>query len=100
MKFIQCSMCRRAAAWVIDKEVFCEGHKEVIIETFGVDHFPIHRLNERRLTRSLSVAASLNQTPKDMWRQRLLKVLLDAESRRNPHGARDLQYSAAPGDLL
>jgi hypothetical protein len=44
MKFIQCSMCRRAAAWVIDKEVFCEGHKEVIIETFGVDHFPIHRL--------------------------------------------------------
>ena len=36
MKFIQCSMCRRAAAWVIDKEV--------IIETFGVDHFPIHRL--------------------------------------------------------
>ena len=44
MKFIQCSMCRRAAAWVIDKEVFCEGHKEVIIETFGVDHFPIRRL--------------------------------------------------------
>jgi hypothetical protein len=44
MKFIQCSMCRRAAAWVIDKEVFCEGHKELIIETFGVDHFPIHRL--------------------------------------------------------
>ena len=44
MKFIQCSMCRRAAAWVIDEEVFCEGHKEMIIETFGVDHFPIHRL--------------------------------------------------------
>jgi hypothetical protein len=44
MTFIQCSMCRRAAAWVIDKEVFCEGHKEMIIETFGVDHFPIHRL--------------------------------------------------------
>lgn len=44
MKFIQCSMCRRAAAWVIDKEVFCEAHKELIIETFGVDHFPIHRL--------------------------------------------------------
>jgi hypothetical protein len=31
-------------ARMIDKEVFCEGHKEVIIETFGVDHFPIHRL--------------------------------------------------------
>jgi len=44
MKFIQCSMCRRVAAWVIDKEVFCEGHKETIIETFGVDHFPIRRL--------------------------------------------------------
>jgi hypothetical protein len=44
MKFIQCSMCRRAAAWVIDKEVFCEGHKERIIANFGVDHFPIRRL--------------------------------------------------------
>jgi hypothetical protein len=44
MTFIQCSMCRRAAAWVIDKEVFCEGHKELIIEAFGVDHFPIRRL--------------------------------------------------------
>jgi hypothetical protein len=44
MKFIQCSMCRRAAAWVIDKEAFCEGHKELVIETFGVDHFSIHRL--------------------------------------------------------
>ena len=44
MNFIQCSMCRRAAAWVIDEEVFCEGHKEMIIETFGVDHFPIRRL--------------------------------------------------------
>jgi hypothetical protein len=52
------------------------------------------------MTRSLSVAASLNQTPKEKWRQRLLEVLLDAESHRNPHGARDLQYSAAPGDLL
>ena len=33
-----------AAAWVFDKEVFCEGHKEMIIEIFGVDHFPIRRL--------------------------------------------------------
>ena len=46
MKFIQCSMCRRAAAWLIDHEVFCEGHKEIIIETFGVDRFPIRRLTE------------------------------------------------------
>ena|SRR5882724_3981832 len=52
------------------------------------------------MTRSLSVAASLNQTLKEKWRHRLLEVLLDAESRRNPHRARDLQYSAAPGDLL
>ena len=52
------------------------------------------------MTRSLSVAASLNQTSKEKWRQRLLEVMLDAESRRNPRGARDLQYSAAPGDLL
>lgn len=49
MQFIQCSMCGRAAAWVIDNEVFCEGHKEVIIENFGVDRFPIFRLmNEDR----------------------------------------------------
>ena len=44
MKFIQCSMCNRRAAWVIDRETFCEGHKEMIIKTFGVDHFPIRRL--------------------------------------------------------
>jgi hypothetical protein len=51
------------------------------------------------MTHSLSVAASLNQTP-DKWRQRLLEVMLDGESRRNPHGARDLQHSVAPGGLL
>ena len=52
------------------------------------------------MTRSPSVAASLNQTPKEKWRRRLLEVLLDAGSRRNLRGARDLQYSAAPGGLL
>ena len=67
MNFIQCSMCRRAAAWVIDKEAFCEGHKEVIIETFGVDHFPIHRLTNKDDAFAI-VAASLNQTPKEKWR--------------------------------
>ena len=46
MNFIQCSICHRAAAWVIDDEVFCEGHKEGVIEAFGVDHFPIRRLTE------------------------------------------------------
>jgi hypothetical protein len=46
MHIIQCSICRRAAAWMIDAEVFCEGHKEGIIEAFGIDHFPIRRLSE------------------------------------------------------
>jgi hypothetical protein len=31
---------------MIDAEVFCEGHKEGIIEAFGIDHFPIRRLAE------------------------------------------------------
>ena len=44
MHIIQCSICRRAAAWMIDADVFCEGHKEGIIEAFGIDHFPIRRL--------------------------------------------------------
>jgi len=39
-------MCRRPAAWLIDTEVFCEGHKELIIEAAGVDRFKIHRLAE------------------------------------------------------
>jgi hypothetical protein len=46
MNVVQCSICRRAAAWMIDDKVFCEGHKEVIIEAFGVDRFPIRRLTE------------------------------------------------------
>ena len=46
MHIIQCSICHRAAAWVIDDEVFCEGQKEGVIEAFGVDHFPIRRLTE------------------------------------------------------
>ena len=46
MNFIQCSICHRAAAWMIDTEVFCEGHKEGIIEAFGIYHFPIRRLTE------------------------------------------------------
>jgi hypothetical protein len=31
---------------MIDTEVFCEGHKEGIIEAFGIDHFSIRRLTE------------------------------------------------------
>ena len=34
------------SAWLIDTEFFCEGHEEKIIETFGVNRFPIRRLTE------------------------------------------------------
>jgi hypothetical protein len=44
MGVTECSMCRRPAAWLIDTEVFCEAHKELIIETAGVDRFTIRRL--------------------------------------------------------
>jgi len=44
MRVTECSMCRRRAAWLIDTEVFCEGHKELIIEAAGVDRFRIRRL--------------------------------------------------------
>ena len=46
MRVVECSMCRRPAAWLIDTEVFCEGHKELIIEAAGVDRFRIRRLTE------------------------------------------------------
>ena len=46
MSVTECSMCRRPAAWLIETEVFCEGHKELIIETAGVDQFRIRRLTE------------------------------------------------------
>jgi hypothetical protein len=46
MRVIERSMCRRRAAWLIDREVFCEGHKEVIVQEAGVDRFSIRRLTE------------------------------------------------------
>jgi hypothetical protein len=46
MRVKECSMCRRPAACLIDTEVFCEGHKELIIKAAGVDQFRIHRLTE------------------------------------------------------
>ena len=46
MRVTKCSMCRRPAAWLIDTEVFCEGHKELIIEAAGVDRFSMCRLTE------------------------------------------------------
>lgn len=46
MSVTECSMCHRPAAWLIATEAFCEGHKELIIETAGVDQFRIRRLTE------------------------------------------------------
>jgi len=46
MEIQECSLCHRPAAWLIDTELFCEGHKEKIIEAFGVDRFPSRRLSE------------------------------------------------------
>ena len=39
-------MCHRPAAWLINTELFCEGHKEKLIEALGVERFPIRRLSE------------------------------------------------------
>ena len=50
MGVTECSMCRRPAVWSIDTEVFCEGHKELIIEVSGVDRFRIRRLTEAECT--------------------------------------------------
>ena len=46
MSVTECSMCHRPAAWLIATEVFCEGHKELIIMAAGVDRFRIRRLTE------------------------------------------------------
>lgn len=46
MRVNECSMCRRRAAWLIERELFCEGHKEVIVQEAGVDHFTVRRLTE------------------------------------------------------
>jgi hypothetical protein len=46
MRVIECSMCRRRAAWLIDREVFCEGHKEIVVQQAGLDRFPIRRLTQ------------------------------------------------------
>ncbi len=73
MRAMECSMCRRPAAWLIDSEVFCEGHKELIIEAAGVDRFRIRRLTEAerafqsggRLSRTVAVK---KEAQKFRWR--------------------------------
>ncbi len=53
MRVIECSMCRRRAAWLIEKELFCERHKEVVAHEAGIDRFSIRRLtNAERAFRS------------------------------------------------
>jgi hypothetical protein len=34
------------AAWLIDMELFSEGHKEVIVHEVAIDHFTVRRLTE------------------------------------------------------
>ena len=46
METQECSLCHRQAAWLMGTELFCDGHKERIIEDFGVDCLPIRRLTE------------------------------------------------------
>jgi hypothetical protein len=46
METQECSLCHRQATCLIGAELFCEGHKEKIIEDLGVDCFPIYRLTE------------------------------------------------------
>ena len=65
----QCSLCRRPAAWVIQKEIFCELHKEEIIARHGVDRFPVKRVSaqEERFTvrgRHKHSAPSIPSSPK------------------------------------
>jgi len=60
MKAMECSMCRRPAAWLIDAEVFPEGHKERIIEAAGVDRFKIRRLTEAK--RNLQCGGRISQS--------------------------------------
>ena len=41
-----CSLCNRPAVWSIHNELFCEVHKEGIVDQFGIDHFPMYPLSE------------------------------------------------------
>lgn len=46
MRVTECSICRRTAPWLIDTEVLCGVHKELIIVAAGVDRFRIRWLTE------------------------------------------------------
>ena len=72
MSVTESSICRRAAEWLIETAVFCEGHKELIIETASVDRFRIHRLTEAE--RAFQTGGRISRT---------VAVKKEAE---NPHG--------------
>jgi hypothetical protein len=42
----RCSLCKRPAAWSIVGDLFCELHKEKVLDRFGVDFFSMKRLSE------------------------------------------------------
>ena len=72
MRVIECSMCRRRAAWLIDRELFCEGHKEVIVQEAGVDHF---RFGGSRMRIARSAPAGAFHGPKPERREKTKRML-------------------------
>jgi hypothetical protein len=72
MRSTECSMCRQPATWLIDTEVFGEGHQELIIKAAGVNRFRICRLTEEDLT--FQSADRISRT-----------VAVEKEA-QNPHG--------------
>ena len=92
MNIIQCSICRRPAAWMIGGDIFCEGHKEAIIEEFGVDHFLIRRLTT--VDRTFQAAGHFS-----MFR-RTKKLVRKKRSKENEGGSRALQEIKAMAKIL
>ncbi len=44
MSNVFCTLRKRTAVWTILDVPLCEAHKEKVIENWGVDRFPIERL--------------------------------------------------------
>jgi hypothetical protein len=72
MRVTECSMCRRTAPWLIDTEVYCGGHKGLIIVAAGVDRFRIRWLTEAECA-----------LPSGDWISRTMGVKKEAQ---NPNG--------------
>ena len=82
MRVIECSMCRRRAAWLIDREVFCEGHKEIIVQ------------EARR--RSLSDTAAHTSGTRLSLRRALFAVHNPEEGRRQRRWPKPFQFTLNP----